>query len=114
VSQAVDFFAIDSFLPGAEQIELVLTKAAGSANIGAYFNIWGLGGLAGNQLLLIHAMDTINNVTGLQIAIYDGEDYTRVQFMANDTGVPVGVAAPAPLGLLALGLGVIARFRRRE
>ena len=102
-SELVDFISIQSFLATAVQIELIISKQASSDLIDASFILYD----AGSSVIHSASLDTINNVTGQAIAIYNGEDYTRAQFQATDTGVPISVPEPAGLACSALALPVL-------
>lgn len=105
----VDFVSIQSVLASAAQVELVISKAAGSNIIGASFSVFD--GSAG--LLQAGTLDVINNVTLNPLTLFNGEGFTRAQFFSGDTGVPIPEPALAPLFAAALaGLG-LARRRRR-
>lgn len=108
-NELVDFVSIQSFLPSAAQIELVLTKEANSNAIGANFMLYDG---VGSVLFASGAMDTVNDVTGSPVTIYDGESYTRAQFFATDTGIPI--PAPATLALFGVGLAALGVLRRRR
>ena len=102
-SETAGFMSISSLLPSAFQIELILTKAAGSNIIEASYNLVD----SFNVSVGGGALDNINNVTLSALSIYNGEGYTRGQFFATDTNVPVpepGVLGSMLVGLVGLGL----------
>jgi hypothetical protein len=114
--EVADIVSIQAFLGTACQIELVLSKAAGTGDMNAYFSLFDSGGG------LIHTsalLDNVGNDNGNTFAVYNGidgvgtEDYTRAQFFAKDTSIPV----PAPATALVLaagvaGLGLMRRVKR--
>jgi hypothetical protein len=108
----VDFIDLEALLTGgvATQIELVISKEANTAEIGAFYRVYGLGGMLGGNVLGSAALDPFSTEQNANLAIYNGEDYTRAQFVANDR---IAVPAPATLALFALGLGAMMRLRRR-
>lgn len=103
-STVIDSISIESLLPGADQIELILAKAAGSDLLAASYRLFdydlanslvAAGSIASNSLL----------------RIYDGEQYIRAQFETTDR---IPVTEPATLALLSVGFAGIAFTRRRS
>jgi hypothetical protein len=107
-SETAGFLSIESFLATAVQIELIISKQASSDLVDASFILYD----AANSVIHTASLDNINNTTGFAVDLYNGEDYTRSQFFATDTGVPI----PEPGALLIFGLGLaglgFARSRR--
>ena len=99
-STLIEIFSIESLLSGADQIELILSKALDSDEVAASFIIYD----SSDAQLASHAMT--NTVT-----IYVGEDYIRGAFESLDR-VPI----PEPVGLALFGLGLagIGMIRRRR
>ena len=106
--ELADFISIQSLLPSASQIELVLTKAANSNIVEASYILRD----AFNVVVGGGALDNINNVTGDPLTIYNPEGYTRAQFFATDTGVPL--PEPGVLALFAAGLAGLCCTRRKH
>ena len=107
-SEFVGAISIESFLATAEQIELIISKQASSDLVSASFNLFG----PGATLLTSGTLDNINNVTGLAAQIYTDQDFTRAQFIALDTEVPI--PEPGSLPLLGVSLLGLAYLRRRK
>jgi hypothetical protein len=108
-NETAGFVSIASVLIDALQVELVISKAAGANTVDASYTVYG----AGASVLQSGGVDGINDVTGDPITLYNGELFTRAQFVALDTGVPV--PEPATLGLFGVGLaGLAAASRRRR
>ncbi len=107
-SQTADFDSISSLLPSASQIELVITKAAGTNIIGASYTLLN----AFNVSVGGGVLDNINNVTLGALSVYNGENFTRAQFFSTDTGVPI--PAPAPFATLLIGLAGLGYARRKR
>jgi hypothetical protein len=99
-STLIEIFSIEPFLFGADQIELILSKALDSDQVAAFFVIYG----SGNPTFTVAMTKTVT--------IYVGEDYIRGAFESLDR-VPI----PEPVGLALFGLGLagigIIRRRRR-
>lgn len=100
-STVIGAVSIESLLPVADQVELILSKALGSADLSASYILYdinntkvGSGSLGANTLL----------------SIYDGEDYIRAQFESTDR---VSVPEPATLALFGIGFVGICCLRRR-
>lgn len=106
--QPVDFVSIQAVLASAAQVELIISKAVDASTIGASYSV--LDGSMG--VLQSGNLDTINNVTGFPISIYNGEQFTRPQFFSADTGVQI--PEPATLTILAFGLASFGFARRAE
>jgi hypothetical protein len=101
-SETAGFFSIESFLATAVQVELIISKAANTDVVDASFILYD----AGSSVLLNQTLDNINNTTLQAVDLYNGEDYTRPQFFATDTGVNIpepGTLAVFSLSLLGLG-----------
>lgn len=107
----VDFFALDliTAYATATQIELIITKAADTAFIGAQFNLWGNGGVGGD-LLLNHVMSPFSSEKNANLAIYEGELYTRAQFLSTDR---LTIPEPSVIALLGVGLAGVSFARKR-
>ena len=100
--------SIQGLLPTANQIELVLHKAAGSNVVEASYIVYdGAMAIIGSGTL-----DNTNDVTNQLVTVYNGESFTRAQFFATDTGVPL--PAPASLAILGLGVAALGALRRRK
>jgi hypothetical protein len=95
-STLLAFLPIGSLLGGADQIELILEKAAGSDLLNASFNLYDRDLDPGSQLTASSSIGA-----GQSLQIYLGEDYIRAQFDASDR---IPIPAPATLPLIALGL----------
>jgi hypothetical protein len=106
--EIVGFEAIESFLTSAVQIELIISKLANSDLLDASFILYDLGGSA------IHGatLDNINNVTNNPVRIYTDQAFTRPQFMAIDTNVPI--SEPVTLAIFGFGLAGLGIMRRRR
>ena len=108
-----DIVSIESFLGSATQIELVLSKAAGTGEINGFFTLFdSIGGIVHTSGLL----DNVGDDNGHTFAVYNGiggvgtEAYTRAQFFSTDTGVPIPAPATAALfGFAVLGLALLRR-----
>ena len=98
-STLIEIFSIEPFLFGADQIELILSKALDSDQVAAFFVIYG----SGNPTFTVAMTNTVT--------IYDGEAYIRGAFESLDR-VPI----PEPVGLALFGLGLagIGIIRRRR
>ena len=101
------FISIESFLPSADQLELIISKAANTDVITASFFLYDSSG----TILIGGNPDNVNNVTLQTLNLYNGENYTRPQFFATDTGVPI--PAPASALIFALGLAALGLARRK-
>lgn len=101
-STVIDAVSIESLLPLADQVELILSKALGSADLSASYVLYDI-----NDIIVGSGSLGANTPLG----IYDGEDYIRAQFSSTDR---VSVPEPATLALLGIGLAGICFMRRRR
>ena len=100
--------SIQGLLPTANQIELVLHKAATSNVVEASYIVYDVS----MAIIGSGTLDNTNDVTNQPVSIYNGESFTRAQFFATDTGVPV--PAPASLAIFGLGVAAFGALRRRK
>lgn len=104
VSTLLDSFPIQSLLPTAGQIELVLSKEAGASNLLASYILYDNSvspGILGSGPIGL----------GSTLGIYVGETYIRGGFQSTDI---VAVPEPATLALLGLGLAGMTFARKRK
>lgn len=110
--ERADFISIESLLPTAIQVQLELSKDAGSNAIEASYVVFG----EFMSVLAMADLDTILNESLLPLLLYQGEDYVRAQFFSVDTNVPINsVPLPGALPLLfaaLMALGLVSRSRR--
>lgn len=90
----IDAVSIQSLLPGAQQIELILSKGMGLDELTASYVLYN----GSNTVIGSGAVGS-----GATLTIYDGETYIRAQYGATDR-IPVPVPEPATLALFALGI----------
>jgi len=102
ISTRLDSFSIQSLLPTAGQIELVLSKEAGASNLLASYILYDTSGTTLGSGP-IGAASTLS--------IYLGETYIRGGFQSTDV---VSVPEPATLALLGLGFAGMAFARKRK
>ncbi|MDI6746941.1 MAG: PEP-CTERM sorting domain-containing protein [Rhodocyclaceae bacterium] len=102
ISTRLDSFSIQSLLPTAGQIELILSKEAGASNLLASYILY----------------DTTGTTLGSgpigaasTLSIYSGETYIRGGFQSTDA---VDVPEPTTLALFGLGVAAIYLVRRRR
>ncbi len=100
--------SIQGLLPTANQIELVLHKAANSNVVDASYIVYDVS----MTVIGSGTVDNINDVTGLPLTVYNGENFSRAQFFSTDTGVPI--PAPASLAIFGLGVAAFGALRRRK
>lgn len=104
VSTLLDSFSIQTLLPTAGQIELVLSKEAGASNLLASYILYDNSvspGILGSGPIGL----------GSTLGIYVGETYIRGGFQSTDI---VAVPEPATLALLGLGLAGMTFARKRK
>lgn len=94
--------SIVSSLAGADQIELILSKALGSDEISAAYFLYDYD----LSTPVVRAGSIANAGT-----IYDGEDYIRAQFVTTDR---IPIPEPTSLALFGLGVAAIYLVRRRR
>ncbi|MDO8451028.1 MAG: PEP-CTERM sorting domain-containing protein [Rhodoferax sp.] len=101
-STVIGAVSIESLLPVADQVDLILSKALGSSDLSASYVLYDIN-------------DTIVGSGSLgantPLTIYNGEDYIRAQFDSTDR---VSVPEPATLTLFGIGLAGICFMRRRK
>ncbi len=107
-SETAGFLSIESFLATAVQVELIISKEASTDIVDASFILYD----ATSAIIHSATLDNINNVTLQAVDLYNGEDYTRPQFMATDTGV--NIPEPGSLAVFSLGLLGLGYLRRRK
>ena len=96
--------SVESLLPGADQIEFMFSKAAGSDLLTAAYTLFDhdTGGFAGGSI-----------GSSLDLRIYDGEAYIRGEFQSTDQ-IAITVPEPSTLAVLSLGLLALALSRRSK
>lgn len=100
-------FPIEGFIGTADQIELILSKAALSDVVTASFILYDRD-IANplDQDILTQSLASSSSL----LEIYNGETFTRAQFFSTDR-----IFVPEPPGLAMFGLGLMAlRFLRRR
>jgi hypothetical protein len=107
-SETAGVASIQGLLPTASQIELVLHKAANSNQVDASYIVYDVS----MTVIGSGTLDNFNDVTGLPLTIYNGENFSRAQFFSTDTGVPI--PAPASLAVFGLGVAAFGALRRRK
>lgn len=95
--------SIQSLLTGADQIELILAKAANSNLLSASYRLYDYD-LSGDPIVSQGGL-------GELYALYNNEDYIRAQFSTTDR---IPVPEPGTLALLGLGLAAAYFVRRRR
>ncbi len=112
--ETFDCFALDPLLtsnPGADQILLSITHAAGTNEIDAQFSLFS-GGLeiVGTQT----SLDNVANSDGLSVAsVFSDENFTRAALYTIENA-EVEVSEPGALLVLSGGLLAFAGMRRRR
>jgi hypothetical protein len=104
VSTLLDSFSIQSLLPAAGQVELVLSKEAGASNLLASYILY-------DDSVSPGILDSGPIGLGSTLGIYVGETYIRGGFQSTDI---VAVPEPATLALLGLGLAGMTFARKRK
>lgn len=103
-STFIDGVSIESLLPGADQVEFIFTKAAGSDALTASYKLFDY--QKANPVIAAGVLGS-----GSVLRIYDGESYIRAEAHASDT-IPV-IPEPATWTMMVLGLASLALVRRR-
>lgn len=102
ISTIIDSVSIQSLLSGADQIEFMLSKAAGSDQLTASYILYDI-----NDFILGSGSLGANT----PLTVYDGELYIRGGFQSTDQ---IPIPEPATLALLSLGFAGIAFARRSK
>lgn len=99
-------FSIENYLADADQIELVLSKVAGSTAMTAAFTLFDRDiADPANQAILVQAMASGSPL----LEIYNVVDFTRGQFFSTDR---VPIPEPTSFALLGVGLAGLEFVRR--
>jgi hypothetical protein len=95
---------VEELLPGADQIEFVLAKAAGADTLSASYRLF-------DHALADPLLASGPIAAGKTLRLYDGETYVRAQVETTDR---LPIPEPSTPALLGLGLLGIAGVRRRR
>lgn len=104
VSTLLDSFSIQTFLPTAGKIELILSKTAGASNLLASYVLY-------DNNVSPTILDAGSIGSGSTLGIYSGETYIRGGFQSTDV---VPVPEPAILALLGIGVAGMILARKRK
>lgn len=104
VSTPLDSISIQSHLPSAGKIELILSKTAGASELLASYILY-------DNNVSPTILDAGSIGSGSTLGIYVGETYIRGGFQSSDV---VPVPEPATLALLGLGFAGMTFARKRK